>query len=148
MYFKVLKELRGIIDKHALADKSLLTCIEKGINTGGYKPTNIVAAKGMEAQVVTSERSQTITVMYKHCWVKYSPISGVSRQTFLALQELLDGATTGCVWAMSDKGYLNTDIFNSFLKNVLAYTCMYTLETWNNQYFYCMTFTGAIPSFH
>lgn len=25
MYFKLLQELRGIIDKHALADKSLLT---------------------------------------------------------------------------------------------------------------------------
>lgn len=99
MWFKVLKELRGIIAKHALADKSLLACIvdEKGINTGGYKPTNSVATKGMEAQVVTSERSQTITVMYKRCWVKYSPISGVSMQNFLALPELLDDATTGCV---------------------------------------------------
>lgn len=48
MYFKVLKELRGIIDKYVFVDKLLLICIEKGINIGGYKFINIVVVKGME----------------------------------------------------------------------------------------------------
>lgn len=55
---------------------------EKGINTCGSKPPNIVAAKGMAAQT-----SQTITVfgcMWK-CWVSNIPqFCGVSKQTFLA----------------------------------------------------------------
>lgn len=50
MYFKVLKEIRGIIDKYVFVDKLLLICIvdEKGINIGGYKFINIVVVKGME----------------------------------------------------------------------------------------------------
>lgn len=61
---KYFKELKAIIDKHGIADKPQLifNVDEKGINTGGSKPPNIVAAKGIAAQVVTSERSQTITV--------------------------------------------------------------------------------------
>lgn len=53
-----------ILDKHELADKPQLifNVDEKEINTGGSKSPNIVAAKGIVAEVVTSERSQTITV--------------------------------------------------------------------------------------
>lgn len=50
---KYFKELKAIIDKHGLADKPQLifNVDEKGINTCGSKPPNIVAAKGMAAQV-------------------------------------------------------------------------------------------------
>lgn len=52
---KYFKELKAIIDKHGLADKPQLifNVYEKGINTGRSKPPNIVAAKGIAAQVVT-----------------------------------------------------------------------------------------------
>lgn len=85
---KYFKELKAIIDKHGLTDKPQLifNVDENGINTCGSTPPNIVAAKGMAAQVVTSERSQTITVFgCGNAVGSYLPlISGVSRQTFLA----------------------------------------------------------------
>jgi hypothetical protein len=36
---------------------------EKGINTGGGKPPHIVTSRNKIAQVVTPERSQTVTVL-------------------------------------------------------------------------------------
>lgn len=71
----------------------------------------------MAAQVITSERSQTITVF--GC----GNAVGSNIPLFLVfpgkrfLPELLDGATTGCDGAMSDTGYSNTEIFNSYIKN-------------------------------
>ncbi|XP_062613890.1 uncharacterized protein LOC134275640 [Saccostrea cucullata] len=116
---KYFEELNTIINRYGLGDKPQLifNVDEKGINTGGSKPPNIVAAKGMAAQVVTSERSQTITV------IGCGNAVGCSIPPFLVfpgkrlLPELLDGATTGCDGAMSDTGYSNTEIFNNYVKN-------------------------------
>lgn len=146
---KYFKELKAIIDKHGLTDKPQLifNVDENGINTCGSTPPNIVAAKGMAAQVVTSERSQIITVFgcgnavgsYLHPFLVFPGIR--------FLPELLDGATTGCDGAMSDTGYSNTEFFNSYIKNHFQQICtLWKPRTAN--ICCCMTVTGAIPPFH
>ncbi|KAJ8320560.1 hypothetical protein KUTeg_002147 [Tegillarca granosa] len=62
---KYFTELDRILTKYDLKDKPHLfyNVDEKGINTGGTRPPNIVTSKEKVAQVVTSERSQTITVL-------------------------------------------------------------------------------------
>ncbi|XP_056023023.1 uncharacterized protein LOC125660656 [Ostrea edulis] len=116
---KYFEELETIIDRHGLRDKPqhIFNADEKGINTGGSKPPNIISAKGMPAQIVTSERPQTITVL--GC----GNALGSSIPPYLmfpgkrVLPELFDGDTTGRDGSMSDTGYSNTDIFNSYIKN-------------------------------
>ena len=117
--WKYFEELEFIIDRHGLRDKPQLiyNVDEKGINTGGSRPPNIVTVKGSAAQVVTSERSQTVTV------IGCGNAVGTNIPPFLVfpgkrlLPELFEGATTGCDGAMSDTGYSNTDIFNNYVKN-------------------------------
>ncbi|KAJ8321017.1 hypothetical protein KUTeg_002604 [Tegillarca granosa] len=112
-------ELDKILTKYDLKDKPHLiyNVDEKGINTGGTKPPNIVTSKEKVAQVVTSERSQTITVL--GC----GNAAGANIPPFLVfpekrmLPELLTGATPGCDGTVSETGYSNSDIFNSYIKN-------------------------------
>ena len=84
---------------------------EKGINTGGGKPPHIVTSRNKIAQVVTPERSQTVTVL--GC----GNAAGSNILPYLVfpgkrmLPELMNGAIPGCDGTVSDTGYSNTDIF-------------------------------------
>ncbi|KAJ8303400.1 LOW QUALITY PROTEIN: hypothetical protein KUTeg_019796 [Tegillarca granosa] len=91
-------ELDKILTKYDFKDKPHLiyNVDEKGINTGVTKPPNFVTSKEKVAQVVTSERSQTITVL--GC----GNAAGANIPPFLVfpgkrmLPELLTGASPGC----------------------------------------------------
>ncbi|KAJ8297694.1 hypothetical protein KUTeg_024225 [Tegillarca granosa] len=107
---KYFTELDRIVTKYDLKDKSHLiyNVDEKGINTGGTRPPNIVTSKEKVAQVVTSERSQTITVL--GC----DNAAGAHIPPFLVfpgkrmLPEFLTGATPGCDGTVSETGYSNS----------------------------------------
>lgn len=73
---------------------------------------------GISAHFVTSKRSDPkplLFLVWKCCGVKYSPISGVFRNSFFL--ELLIGTTTGCYETLIDTGYWNTDIFNNYIRH-------------------------------
>ena len=113
------KELDKILTKYDIKDEPsmIYNVDEKGIMTGGSKPPNIVAAKGKVAQVVTSERSQTVTVL--GC----GNAMGTAIPPFFVfpgkrmLPSLLEGSTPGCDGTVSDTGYSNTEIFSHYVKN-------------------------------
>ena len=114
-------ELDKILTKYNLKDKPqyIYNVDEKGINTGGGKPPNIIASRDKKAQVVASERVQTVTVL--GC----GSASGSLVPPYLVfpgkrmLPELLEGATPGCDGTVSQTGtgYSNTEIFTHYIKN-------------------------------
>ena len=114
-------ELESILIKYNLKNKPeyIYNVDEKGINTGGGKPPNIIAARNKKAQVVASERAQTVTVL--GC----GSASGALIPPYLVfpgkrmLPELLKGSTPGCdgTVSMTGTGYSNTEIFTNYVKH-------------------------------
>jgi hypothetical protein len=115
---KYFDELGKILKKYDLCDKPHLiyNVDEKDINTGGGKPPHIVTSRNKIAQVVTPERSQTVTVL--GC----GNAAGSNILPYLVfpgkrmLPELMNGAIPGCDGTVSDTGYSNTHIFTSYVK--------------------------------
>ena len=89
---------------------------EKGINTGRSKPPSIVTSDE-KAQVVTSERAQTVIVL------RCGSASGTFIPPYIVfpgkrlLPELLEGATPVCDGTVSQTGcgYYKTEIFTNCL---------------------------------
>ena len=119
---RYFEELEKILVKYDVAGKPhlLYNVDEKRINTGGGKPPHIVTSANKIAQVVTPERSKTVTVL--GC----GNAAGSSIPPFLVfpgkrmLPELLKGASPGCNGTVSDTGYSNTDVFSSYVQNHFA----------------------------
>lgn len=105
--------------KYNLAGKPhlLYNVDEKGIHTGGGKPPHIVTSVNEIAQVVTPERSKTVTVLGCGNAAGFSILPFLVLPGKRMLPELLKGASPGCNGNVSDTGYSNTDVFSSYVQN-------------------------------
>ncbi|XP_063401995.1 uncharacterized protein LOC134686219 [Mytilus trossulus] len=112
-YFASLKE---VVLKYNLQDKPhlIFNVDEKGI-TLNHKPPNVVSGIECNTSSVTSGRSSTTTIL--GC----GSASGFAVPPYFVFEgkrmnnELMNGAITGAVGAVSDSGWSNTNIFRQYL---------------------------------
>ncbi|CAC5397519.1 unnamed protein product [Mytilus coruscus] len=116
--YRYFDELNRIMEKYQLKDKpqSIYNVDEKGLQPN-YKPPTVVASAEYVPSTLSSEKGQTTTVMgcgnaLGHQIPPYFIFAGKRMR-----QELLEGATPGADGSVSETGWSNSEIFQSYLEN-------------------------------
>ncbi|XP_063420606.1 uncharacterized protein LOC134705821 [Mytilus trossulus] len=115
--YRYFDELYRIMEKYELKDRpqSIYNVDEKGLQPN-YKPPNVVASAEYVPSTLSSEKGQTTTVMgcgnaLGHQIPPYFIFAGKRMR-----QELLEGATPGADGSVSETGWSNSEIFQSYLE--------------------------------
>ena len=122
--------LQTILDKHNFQPHRIYNCDESGL-TCVHKPQKVLAQKGKRvvASVTSGERGVTTTVIC--CYSaggNYIPPMMIFKRKRMK-PELLDRTPVGTIGGCSDSGWIETNLFLTWIKHF----CKYSNASKNNQ---------------
>lgn len=123
IFFNNLKEIDS---KHGflLKPNRVYNMDESGINTVPNKLPKVISGKGQKcvSKIISAERGQTITIV---CCMSaaghFVPPTMIFPRKRMK-PELQDGAPPATQFLLSDSGYINADLFISWLQHFTAHT--------------------------
>lgn len=115
--------LEKVVNEQQLEPHRIFNCDESGL-TCVHKPLKVIAQKGKRvvSSVTSAERGQTTTILLAmNATGTYIPPMMIFKRKRMK-ESLIDHAPTGTLGCCSDSGWIDTELFMSYIKHFVKHT--------------------------